>query len=54
MSDENGWGFMGTLLGLAVFAVALLVYLVEANECSKTGGVFVQDAFWYSCVEPHR
>jgi len=54
INDNNGWGFGGTVLGIAVGAVLILIYVMQWHNCSKTGGVFVQDAWWFSCVEPHR
>ena len=54
MNTNENWGFGGTVLGLAVGAVLILLYIVQWHDCSKTGGVFVQDAWWFSCVEPHK
>ena len=54
MSDESGWGFGGTILGLAVAVVVILVYVMQWHDCSETGGVLEQGAWWFSCVEPHK
>ena len=37
-----------------VAVVVILVYVMQWHDCSETGGVLVQGAWWFSCVEPHK